>query len=189
MWDLQALRRRIGMATQRVQLYSDTVSSNIAYSAPDDISEDDVALYARLAAADFICSLPEGFDTIIGEQGTGLSGGQKQRIALARALAKQPEILILDDTTSAVDLETEKQLRKNLQELPYPCTKIIVAQRISAVRSADQILVLQDGRIAQRGTHEQLAACEGYYRDICLLQGVQGMPDAPAANAPAKEVR
>ena len=118
-----------------------------------------------------------------------LSGGQKQRIALARALAKQPEILILDDTTSAVDLETEKQLRKNLQELPYPCTKIIVAQRISAVRSADQILVLQDGRIAQRGTHEQLAACEGYYRDICLLQGVQGMPDAPAANAPAKEVR
>lgn len=133
------------MATQRVQLYSDTVSSNIAYSAPDDISEDDVALYARLAAADFICSLPEGFDTIIGEQGTGLSGGQKQRIALARALAKQPEILILDDTTSAVDLETEKQLRKNLQELPYPCTKIIVAQRISAVRSADQILVLQDG--------------------------------------------
>ena len=189
LWDLQALRRRIGMATQRVQLYSDTVSSNIAYSAPDDISEDDVALYARLAAADFICSLPEGFDTIIGEQGTGLSGGQKQRIALARALAKQPEILILDDTTSAVDLETEKQLRKNLQELPYPCTKIIVAQRISAVRSADQILVLQDGRIAQRGTHEQLAACEGYYRDICLLQGVQGMPDAPAANAPAKEVR
>ena len=183
LWDLQALRRRIGMATQRVQLYSDTVSSNIAYSAPDDISEDDVALYARLAAADFICSLPEGFDTIIGEQGTGLSGGQKQRIALARALAKQPEILILDDTTSAVDLETEKQLRKNLQELPYPCTKIIVAQRISAVRSADQILVLQDGRIAQRGTHEQLAACEGYYRDICLLQGVQGMPDAPAANA------
>ena len=183
------LRRRIGMATQRVQLYSDTVSSNIAYSAPDDISEDDVALYARLAAADFICSLPEDFDTIIGEQGTGLSGGQKQRIALARALAKQPEILILDDTTSAVDLETEKQLRKNLQELPYPCTKIIVAQRISAVRSADQILVLQDGRIAQRGTHEQLAACEGYYRDICLLQGVQGMPDAPAANAPAKEVR
>lgn len=189
LWDLQALRRRIGMATQRVQLYSDTVSSNIAYSAPDDISEDDVALYARLAAADFICSLPEGFDTIIGEQGTGLSGGQKQRIALARALAKQPEILILDDTTSAVDLETEKQLRKNLQELPYPCTKIIVAQRISAVRSADQILVLQDGRIAQRGTHEQLAACEGYYRDICLLQGVQGMPDAPAANTPAKEVR
>ncbi|MFQ9680046.1 MAG: hypothetical protein ACLRZH_08055 [Ruthenibacterium lactatiformans] len=107
---------------------------------------------------------------------------------MARALAKQPEILILDDTTSAVDLETEKQLRKNLQELPYPCTKIIVAQRISAVRSADQILVLQDGRIAQRGTHEQLAACEGYYRDICLLQGA-GMPDAPAANAPAKEVR
>ena len=109
LWDLQALRRRIGMATQRVPLYSDTVSSNIAYSAPDDISEDDVALYARLAAADFICSLPEGFDTIIGEQGTGLSGGQKQRIALARALAKQPEILILDDTTSAVDLEAARK--------------------------------------------------------------------------------
>lgn len=184
--DINRLRQRIGMVFQHFNLFPHlTVLQNITLGprylrkmSTEDANTLAERLLERVGLADKRDAYPDQ-----------LSGGQKQRIALARALAKQPEILILDDTTSAVDLETEKQLRKNLQELPYPCTKIIVAQRISAVRSADQILVLQDGRIAQRGTHEQLAACEGYYRDICLLQGVQGMPDAPAANAPAKEVR
>lgn len=174
-WDLQALRRCIGVATQRVLLYSDTVAANVAYSNPE-LTEEQVETYAQLAAAQFCEQLPEQYGTIIGEQGTGLSGGQKQRIALARALAKQPDILILDDTTSAVDLETEMQLRQNLQCLPYPCTKIVVAQRISAVRSADCILVMDKGRIVQQGTHAQLIAQVGYYRDICRLQGVTGLP-------------
>lgn len=177
-WNLQALRGRIGVATQRVMLYSDSVSANIAYSDPD-LPEEDVRRYATLAAAGFAENLPEGFETIIGEQGTGLSGGQKQRIALARALAKRPEILILDDTTSAVDSETEKQLRDNLRNLPYPCTKILIAQRISAVRDADCILVMQNGEIVQRGTHAALIAQEGYYREIAVLQQTGGLGDVP----------
>lgn len=183
--DLDARQRQIGMVFQQYSLFPNmTVEQNMAFGLKiQRLSKAEIN--DRITEALAMVGLQDKADAYPAQ----LSGGQKQRIALARALAKQPEILILDDTTSAVDLETEKQLRKNLQELPYPCTKIIVAQRISAVRSADQILVLQDGRIAQRGTHEQLAACEGYYRDICLLQGVQGMPDAPAANAPAKEVR
>lgn len=182
--DLDARQRQIGMVFQQYSLFPNmTVEQNMAFGLKiQRLSKAEIN--DRITEALAMVGLQDKADAYPAQ----LSGGQKQRIALARALAKQPEILILDDTTSAVDLETEKQLRKNLQELPYPCTKIIVAQRISAVRSADQILVLQDGRIAQRGTHEQLAACEGYYRDICLLQGVQGMPDAPAANAPAKEV-
>lgn len=175
-WNLQALRARVGIATQRVLLYSDTIAANIAYACPgmDETDPESVRKFAHLAAADFVEKTPEGYDTVIGEQGMGLSGGQKQRIALARALAKQPEILLLDDTTSAVDNETEKQLRENLQSLPYPCTKIIVAQRVSTAQFADVILVLEKGNIAQCGTHEELAAQDGYYRDICRLQGVQG---------------
>lgn len=174
-WDLQALRGRIGVATQKVILYSDTVAANIAYSRVE-MPEEKVRYYAALAAADFAAGLPEGFQTVIGEQGTGLSGGQKQRIALARALAKEPEILVLDDTTSAVDLETEQQLRTNLTRLPFPCTKILIAQRVSAVRGADCILILEDGCITQRGTHEELATLPGYYREICELQGVRDLP-------------
>lgn len=178
-WDLQELRRRIGVATQKVVLYSDTVSANIAYGKVHMPAEE-VARYAHLAAADFAAHLPEGYDTVIGEQGTGLSGGQKQRIALARALAKQPEILVLDDTTSAVDMETEQQLRQNLANLPFDCTKIMVAQRISAVREADCILILENGQITQCGTHRELSAVKGYYREICELQGVQDLVPLPA---------
>ncbi len=170
-WDLQSLRKNLGIATQKVLLYSDTVSANISYSDPE-MNPDEVPAFAHLAAADFAADLPEGFDTIIGEMGTGLSGGQKQRIALARAIAKQPQILILDDTTSAVDFETEKILRENLDNLPYDCTKIIIAQRISAVRNADIILVLDGGEIVQQGKHEKLVKEQGFYREICVLQDV-----------------
>ncbi len=171
-WNLQALRSKIGVATQRVMLYSDSVNANIAYSRPD-MTEQETGVYAYLAAADFAKGLPDGFETIIGEQGTGLSGGQKQRIALARALAKQPEILILDDTTSAVDLETESLLRENLKNLPYICTKIIIAQRVSAISHADMIIVMDQGEIVQQGTHDELIQQDGFYRDIYELQNVQ----------------
>ena len=126
--------------------------------------------FAKIACVDFAGKLPEGFDTVIGERGTGLSGGQKQRIALARALAVRPSILILDDTTSAVDMETEKYIQEHLSSLDFACTKIIVAQRISTTKRADRIVILDKGRIADIGTHEELIARPGYYREVYELQ-------------------
>jgi len=170
MWKLQELRRAIGVATQEVFLFSDTVEGNIAFG-DGELSVDDVKDFAhRAAAANFVEKMPEGYDTIIGERGVGLSGGQRQRIALARAMAMRPSILVLDDTTSAVDLETEMYLQKQFRELPFQCTKIIIAQRISSVCDADCILVLNDGRITERGTHEELLKNRGYYWETYALQ-------------------
>ncbi len=167
---LQQLRKNIGLATQDVLLYSDTIDGNIAYG-DSHLSQQDVIKFARYSAAsDFIAKMPEGYDTIVGERGVGLSGGQKQRISLARALAIKPAILILDDTTSAVDMETEKQIQHSLKELDFPCTKIIIAQRISTTKFADQILVLQNGQITESGTHEELIAKRGYYYELVKLQ-------------------
>ena len=172
-WKLNQLRDGIGTATQDVFLFSDTVEGNIAFG-DQDLTEEQVHDFARRAAAgDFIENLSEGYDTIVGERGVGLSGGQKQRIALARALAVQPGILIMDDTTSAVDMETEQYIQQQLRELPYDCTKIIIAQRISSVKEADESLILKDGRIAERGTHEELLKVRGYYWEtFCLQNGI-----------------
>ncbi|MBO7663566.1 MAG: ABC transporter ATP-binding protein [Clostridia bacterium] len=149
-WKLQQLRGGIGTATQDVFLFSDTVEGNVAFGN-QNLTLDEVKDFARRAdAAEFIEKLPEGYDTIIGERGVGLSGGQRQRIALARALAVRPGILIMDDTTSAVDSETEQYIQKQLRNLPFDCTKLIIAQRISSMRHADLILVLQDGKIIER---------------------------------------
>ncbi len=167
---LHQLRGNIGLATQDVLLYSDSIDGNIAFG-DSHITPEQVVKFARYSAAsDFIARMPEGYDTIVGERGVGLSGGQKQRISLARALAVRPAILILDDTTSAVDMETEKQIQHSLNELDFPCTKIIIAQRISTTKYADKILVLQDGRITEAGSHEELIAKKGYYYQVVQLQ-------------------
>ena len=163
--DLQKLRREIAIATQDVFLFSDTIDSNIAYSNPD-MSEEMVRQMAETAqAADFIEKLSDGYDTIIGERGIGLSGGQRQRIALARAVAKDSSLIILDDTTSAVDMETEVSILQELRKITNKI-KVIVAQRISSVQDADEIIILQNGRITERGKHEELLALNGYYAEI-----------------------
>ena len=167
---LTQLRKNIGLATQDVLLYSDTIDGNIAYG-DSSLTKEEVEKFAKYsAAAKFITRMPEGYDTIVGERGVGLSGGQKQRISLARALAVKPAILILDDTTSAVDMETEKQIQHSLKELDFPCTKIIIAQRISTTKFADKILIIQDGRITEEGTHDELVAKKGYYYSLVQLQ-------------------
>ncbi len=171
-YDLKSLRSAKGIATQDVFLFSDSVDGNIAYG-DSDMSEEEVKRFAKMADVDFAEKLSEGFDTVIGERGTGLSGGQKQRIALARALAVKPSILILDDTTSAVDLETEKYIQEQLANLDFPCTKIIVAQRISTTKRADKIVVIENGRITDVGTHQELSQKPGYYREVFLLQNGQ----------------
>ncbi|MBP5184939.1 MAG: ABC transporter ATP-binding protein [Lachnospiraceae bacterium] len=164
------LRKNIGMATQDVLLYSDSIDGNIAYGN-SGMPLETVKKYAeKSAVTSFVYQLPQGFDTIIGERGVGLSGGQKQRISLARALAITPSILILDDTTSAVDTETEQFIQENLKNLDFECTKIIIAQRISSTKDADHIMILRNGRIEEMGTHDELLAKRGYYYEVYSLQ-------------------
>ena len=163
---LQTLRGNIGIAMQDVFLFSDTIEGNIAYGNPDCTFEQ-VQAAAKIANADeFIREMPEGYDTIIGERGVGLSGGQKQRISLARAILKDPSIIILDDTTSAIDMETESMIQNELKKISDERTVFIIAHRISSIIHADQILVLDNGRLVERGTHEQLLAKKGYYSTV-----------------------
>jgi ATP-binding cassette subfamily B protein len=168
-YHLQSLRGAIGMTTQDVFLFSDTLDTNIAYGN-SDMSDEKMRAYADMACVDFVDRLEDGYDTLIGERGTGLSGGQKQRIALARAMAVEPSILVLDDTTSAVDLETEAKIQQGLREIPYDCTKLIIAQRISSTRDADFIIVMDQGHISEMGTSKELLQKKGYYYDVYKLQ-------------------
>ena len=164
--DLYNLRQNIGMAMQDVFLFSDTIEGNIAYSNPD-CSFEAVEKAAIMADADsFIRQMPDGYDTIVGERGVGLSGGQKQRISLARALLKEPSILILDDTTSAVDMETESYIQQQLNAIDHKCTIFVVAYRISSIKDSDLILVLNNGRIVEQGTHQELLQNNGYYATV-----------------------
>jgi len=168
--DLHTLRDGIGMAMQDVFLFSDTIEGNIAYGKPD-CSFERVKWAAEKASADeFIMKMPDGYDTIVGERGVGLSGGQKQRISLARALLKEPAIIILDDTTSAVDMETESQIQDALKAMDNDETVFIIAHRISSIKDADKILVLDDGRIIEQGNHDELIAKKGYYYTVFTHQ-------------------
>ena len=162
-WNLYDLRDNIGMAMQDIFLFSDTIEGNIAYGRPNCTFEEIHEAAVMADANHFIKAMPEGYDTIVGERGVGLSGGQKQRISLARALLKKPSILILDDTTSAVDMETESYIQQQLGKLNGQCTIFVIAYRISSIKDADQILVMDNGRIIEHGTHQELLANNGYY--------------------------
>ena len=162
-WNLYDLRDNIGMAMQDIFLFSDTIEGNIAYGRPNCTFKEIHEAAVMADANHFIKAMPEGYDTIVGERGVGLSGGQKQRISLARALLKKPSILILDDTTSAVDMETESYIQQQLGKLNGQCTIFVIAYRISSIKDADQILVMDNGRIIEHGTHQELLANNGYY--------------------------
>lgn len=175
--DQHALRRQIGIALQEAVLFTGTIRDNIRYGRPE-AGEDEVIAAAQAAQAhDFILSFPEGYDTLLGQRGVNLSGGQKQRLAIARALLTQPAVLILDDSTSSVDLETEARIQAALERLRRGRTTLVIAQRISTVLQADKILVLDGGRIAAEGTHAELLASSPVYREICASQ--LGVSDGP----------
>jgi ATP-binding cassette subfamily B protein len=163
---LESLRAQIGIVLQETTLFSGTIQDNIAFGRPDAALEDVMAAARSAAAHDFIVSFPQGYDTPVGERGTTLSGGQKQRIAIARALLLDPRILILDDSTSSVDLQTEFEIQQALDRLMVGRTSFVIAQRISTVLNADQILVLDKGQIAAQGTHEELLETNEIYAEI-----------------------
>ncbi len=167
---LESLRRNIGVVTQETFLFSASLRDNIAYGKPE-ATEEEIRRAAKAAHIDdFIDSLPNGYDTVIGERGVGLSGGQKQRVAIARALLMDARILLLDESTSSVDVETEMQIQKAFTELLKDRTSFIIAQRLSTVRNADRIIVLDKGRIVEEGTHESLLKKGGIYTAIYDLQ-------------------
>jgi len=169
-YQLAALRRHIGIVMQDTLLFSTTIRDNIAYGR-EDLDPDTVIAAAKAARAhDFIMQCPDGYDTWVGERGVTLSGGQRQRIAIARAFARNPRLLILDDATSSVDMETEYLIQQALTELMAGRTTFVIAQRLRTLKQADTILVLADGRLVQRGTHAELLAQPGLYRRIYDLQ-------------------
>ncbi len=168
--DLYTLRRQIGIVLQTSLLFSDTIRNNIAYGRPEASMEEIIAAAKAAQAHQFIMALPNGYETIIGERGVTLSGGQRQRIAIARALLLNPRILILDDSTSSVDTQTEWLIQQALERLMEGRTTFVIAHRISTVRRADVILVLDQGRIVESGTHEELLARNGFYRRIYEIQ-------------------
>ena len=167
---LQALRTQVSFVFQETYLFSDTVAANIAYGRPG-ITAGEVEAAARLAQAhDFIEQLPKGYATMLGERGASLSGGQRQRLAIARAIVTNPRILVLDDATAAIDPETEDLIRRGMKHVLYGRTVFVIAHRISTVKQADLVLVIEDGHVTQAGTHKQLMEEEGHYREIAAVQ-------------------
>lgn len=169
-YSIQSLRSNIGIVLQESFLFSSTIKANIAYGRPHATMEEIVEAAKRAQAHDFIMELPDGYNTMLGERGLGLSGGQKQRIAIARAICLNPSILILDDATSAVDMDTEFKIQEGLRQVMKDRTTFIIAHRISSLKHADEILVLENGKIVERGIHDDLLANGGPYERIYKIQ-------------------
>jgi ATP-binding cassette subfamily B protein len=172
---LEDLRAQIGVALQEAVLFSGTIRDNIRYGRPEASEAEVVAAAQAAQAHEFISAFPDGYDTHVGQRGVNLSGGQKQRIAIARALLVRPKVLILDDSTSAVDVETEAKIQAALSELMADCTSFVIAQRISTVLNADSIVVLERGQVAAQGTHAELMATSPIYREIYDSQLGEGV--------------
>lgn len=168
-YKLNSLRENFGYVSQTAFLFSDTIKNNINFGN-SKLTDKEIIKYIKLAKADYVFNLKNGIDEVIGEGGVDLSGGEKQRLSLARALATNPNVLILDDITSALDFETELEVTKNINDLNYDCTKIIIAQKILSVKNADEILVLDKGEIIEQGTHNSLLKKNGIYKDIYDIQ-------------------
>ena len=174
---LKSLRRNIGIVQQDVYLFSGTIRENISYGKPD-ASDKEIRRAAQLADLDeFVSSLPDGYDTFVGERGTRLSGGQKQRISIARIFLRDPDILILDEATSALDNESERYIQRSLDRLSKNRTTITIAHRLSTIRDADRIYVIENGRVAEQGTHEELLGkADGIYAKYCRLSSPEALP-------------
>ncbi|GAF12241.1 lipid A export ATP-binding/permease protein MsbA [Bacillus sp. JCM 19045] len=169
-YDVKELRQNVGIVLQQTFLFSSSIRDNLAYGNPNASMEEIIEAAKRADAHEFIDSLPDGYNTVLGERGLGLSGGQKQRIAIARAMIMNPSILVLDDSTSAVDMQTETKIQKAMKEIMQGRTTFIIAHRISSVKHCDQIYVLDDGELEQQGTHEQLLQKHGLYKRIYDIQ-------------------
>jgi len=168
---LHSLREQMSLVSQNVILFNDTVANNIAYGGGTDVTDEQIETAARMAHAwEFICQLPNGMDSMVGDNGVLLSGGQRQRIAIARALLKDAPILILDEATSSLDTESERAIQEALEELMANRTTLVIAHRLSTIEKADLILVMKDGQIVERGTHAELIQQRGYYANLYSLQ-------------------
>ena len=170
-YDLKTLRNEVAMVLQKNVLFSGTIKENLRWGNENATDEEMIKVCKQAQADEFIKSFPDGYDTYIEQGGTNVSGGQKQRLCIARALLKKPKILILDDSTSAVDTKTDSLIRKAFKEELPNTTKIIIAQRISSVQDADKIIVLDNGMINGFGTHEELLENNEIYRDVYFSQG------------------